>query len=138
VDVKFVPFQSNNTKEYNMRPHYNLEAWKNSMDLVDMIYDITGEFPRDEKFGLSSQLRRASISVPSNISEGAARNSAAEFANFVNIARGSLSELETQIIISKRQSFITKDKAAELITLVEKVSSQLSGLYTHLKSKKRT
>lgn len=107
------------------------------MDLVDMIYDITGEFPKDEKFGLSSQMRRASISVPSSISEGAARNSTKEFANFVNIARGSLSELETQIIISKRRSFITKDKATELIGLIGKVSSQLSGLYKHLKSKKR-
>ncbi|HET6527793.1 MAG TPA: four helix bundle protein [Balneolaceae bacterium] len=120
-----------------MRPHYNLEAWKNSMDLVDHIYEITARFPKDEKFGLSSQMRRASISVPSNISEGAARNSTAEFANFVNIARGSLSELETQIIISKRQRFIKKDKAAELIAKIEKVSSQLSGLYKHLKSKKR-
>ena len=116
-----------------MRPHYKLDVWKNSMDLVDMIYEITREFPDEEKFGLSSQMRRAAVSIPSNLAEGAAREGKMEFANFINIAKGSLSELETQVIISERQSYI--DEKKELIGLIEKISSQLSGLHRHIKTK---
>ena len=115
-----------------MRPHYKLEAWKNAMDLVDQIYDVTNNFPSDERFGLRSQMRRSAVSVPSNIAEGAARKGDAEFANFINIAKGSLSELETQLIISKRQHYL--EDISELIDMVEKVSSQLSGLHTYLLS----
>jgi len=113
-----------------MRPHYKLEAWKNAMDLVDEIYRISRDFPTEEKFGLTSQMRRAAISVPSNLAEGAARKSKAEFANFVNISKGSLSELETQLIISKRQKYV--DNISDLIDLIGKVSSQLSGLHNYL------
>lgn len=113
-----------------MRPHYKLDAWKDSMNLVDKIYQITQEFPSEEKFGLTSQMRRAAVSVPSNLAEGAARKGQAEFAHFINIAKGSLSELETQLIISKRQNYI--EEISELIDLIGKVSSQLSGLYMHV------
>jgi four helix bundle protein len=82
-----------------MRPHYKLNAWKDSMKLVDEVYKITRQFLFEEKFGLISQMRRSAISIPSNLAEGAARKGQAEFANFINIAKGSLSELETQIII---------------------------------------
>jgi len=82
-----------------MRPHYKLNAWKDSMKLVDEVYKITRQFLSEEKFGLISQMRRSAISIPSNLAEGAARKGQAEFANFINIAKGSLSELETQIII---------------------------------------
>jgi len=116
-----------------MRPHYKLEAWKNSMDLVDDIYELTGDFPAEEKFGLVSQMRRSAVSVPSNIAEGAARNSDAEFAHHLNIAKGSLSELETQVIISKRQDYVAN--ISEIIDLIEKVASQLSGLYSHVKNR---
>jgi four helix bundle protein len=117
-----------------MRPHYKLEAWKNAMDLVDEIYKISKGFPSEEKFGLTSQMRRAAISVPSNLAEGAARKSNAEFANFVNIANGSLSELETQLLISKRQDYV--DDISNLIDLIGKVSSQLTGLYRYLSDSK--
>ncbi len=116
-----------------MRPHYKLDAWKNSMDLVDEIYQITREFPPEEKFGLTSQMRRAAISIPSNLAEGAARKGQAEFANFINIAKGSLSELETQLIISKRQNYI--NDISDLVDLIGKIASQLSGLYKYIKSK---
>lgn len=115
-----------------MRPHYKLDAWKNSMDLVDEIYKISRRFPSEEKFGLTSQMRRAAISVPSNLAEGAARKGNAEFANFINIAKGSLSELETQLIISKRQNYI--GDISEIVDLIAKVSSQLSGLHNHVLS----
>ncbi|WP_445665901.1 four helix bundle protein [Fodinibius sp. AD559] len=113
-----------------MRPHYKLEAWKNAMNLVDEIYKISKGFPTEEKFGLTSQMRRSAISVPSNLAEGAARKSKAEFANFVNIAKGSLSELETQLIISKRQNYI--HNISSLLDLTGKVSSQLNGLQNYL------
>ncbi len=116
-----------------MRPHYKLDAWKDSMDLVDEIYRISRGFPPEEKFGLTSQMRRSAISIPSNLAEGAARKGQAEFANFINIAKGSLSELETQLIISKRQNYI--DDISEIVDLMAKVSSQLSGLHKHIVSK---
>lgn len=100
------------------------------MDLVDEIYKVSKDFPSEEKFGLTSQMRRAAISVPSNLAEGAARKGKAEFANFVNIAKGSLSELETQLIISKRQNYI--DDISNLLELIGKVSSQLHGLHNYL------
>lgn len=103
------------------------------MDLVDAIYSITKKFPDSEKFGLTSQMRRSAISVPSNISEGAARSSNAEFAHFLNIAKGSLSELETQILISKRQNYASD--LTDILELIGKVSSQLNGLYKHVKKK---
>lgn len=106
-----------------MRPHYRLDAWKNAMDLVDEIYKLTRHFPSEEKFGLTAQMRRSAISIPSNLAEGAARKGSAEFANFINIAIGSLSELETQLIIAKRQGYI--EDLSELIDLVEKISSPI-------------
>lgn len=116
-----------------MRPHYKLEAWKNAMDLVDKIYNVSKDFPLEEKFGLTSQMRRAAISVPSNLAEGAARKSNSEFANFINIAKGSLSELETQLIISKRQNYI--EDISHLIDLIGTVSSQLNGFYNYVLKK---
>jgi len=84
------------------------------MDLVSHIYEVTAEFPDDERFGLTSQLRRASVSVPSNISEGWGRNSQAHLANFTRIARGSLSELDTLIELSRRQGLIKDAVCQEL------------------------
>jgi four helix bundle protein len=76
--------------------HKDLDLWKKSMNLVVLIYDITSKFPSDERFGLTSQMRRAAVSIPSNIAEGAARKGDKEFIQFLMIALGSLSELETQ------------------------------------------
>ena len=87
-------------------PHRNLEAWKKSMDLVESIYKTTSKFPQHEQFGLTVQLRRASISVPSNIAEGASSRSGAHFGNYLTIALGSLSELDTQIEIAFRLKYI--------------------------------
>jgi four helix bundle protein len=76
--------------------HKDLDVWKKSMNLVVLIYDITSKFPSDERFGLTSQMRRAAVSIPSNIAEGAARKGDKEFIQFLMIALGSLSEVETQ------------------------------------------
>ena len=88
------------------RPHKNLDVWKESVALATEIYKITSNFPKSEIYGIVSQMRRAAVSVPSNIAEGAARNSDKEFAQFLNIAGGSLSELDTQVEISFNLDYI--------------------------------
>ncbi|WP_413533362.1 four helix bundle protein [Empedobacter brevis] len=89
-----------------MRSHKDLLVYQKSLDLVTSIYSITNHFPKEEQFGLTSQLRRASVSIPSNIAEGAGRKSKKEFIQFLYIALGSLNEVETQIEISKRLDYI--------------------------------
>jgi len=84
-----------------MVSHEKLEAWQQAMHLVKSIYDITKAFPKDEIYGLTSQMRRAAVSIPSNIAEGAARSGTKEYAHFINIARGSLAELDTQYKIAQ-------------------------------------
>ena len=89
-----------------MRTHKDLDAWKNGIALVEVVYQVTREFPHTELYGLTSQMRRAAVSVPSNIAEGAARNSTKEFIQFLYVSLGSLSEVETQLIIAKRLSYL--------------------------------
>lgn len=85
--------------------HKDLEVWKKSIDLVVAVYEIADALPADEKFGLKSQLKRAAVSIPSNISEGAGRSSTKELIRFIDIAKGSLCELETQLIVVERLGF---------------------------------
>ncbi len=91
-----------------MRPHHSLDAWKRSIDFVVEVYKMTDTFPKEEKFGLTSQIRRASVSIPANIAEGAARKSDKEFLQFLSIAQGSTSEVETEILIANRLGFLEK------------------------------
>lgn len=85
--------------------HKDLEVWNRSVDLVVKVYELTKEIPENEKFGLISQMKRSAISIPSNIAEGAGRSTAKEFIRFIDIANGSLSELETQLIITEKLKF---------------------------------
>ena len=87
--------------------HKDLEVYKHSLDLVEQIYQLTAHLPASENFGLISQLRRASISLPSNIAEGSSRGSTKDFIRFLNMASGSLAELETQLVIAERLGYIT-------------------------------
>ena len=91
-----------------MSGHKDLNAWKKSMQLVLDVYSLTSEFPKEEIYGLTSQIRRSAVSIPSNIAEGAARNSQKEFSHFLYVALGSLAELETQLIIAQNLSYIQK------------------------------
>jgi four helix bundle protein len=93
--------------------HKNLEVWKKSMDLVESVYQLTNNFPDTEKFGLTNQIRRAVVSIPSNIAEGAGRKSDKELIQFVHIAIGSLAEVETQYLISLRLKYIVKNEIIE-------------------------
>jgi len=91
-----------------MTSHKDLKVWQKGIELVKVIYDITKTFPSNEQFGLTSQIRRCSVSIPSNIAEGCGRNSDKELIHFLYIALGSASELETQIIISQELGFFGK------------------------------
>jgi four helix bundle protein len=92
------------------KPHKKLLAWQKSMSLVVEIYELTKSFPRYEIYGLASQVRRASVSVPSNISEGAAGRSVTQFRNFLSIAIGSLNEISTQLEIAFRVGYLDRHK----------------------------
>ncbi|MDQ2070129.1 four helix bundle protein [Natronospira bacteriovora] len=108
------------------RAHHKLRAWQEAVTLVKLVYRFTGQFPADERYGLMSQMRRAAVSVPSNISEGAARATSADMVRFLVMARGSLAELETQVIIANELGFSRPD--AELTDQLDTVFSLLGGL----------
>lgn len=110
--------------------HYRLNGWKAAMELVESVYRKTEFFPAEEKFGLRAQMRRAAISIPSNIAEGAARGSKKEFSRFLNIARGSAAELDTQIQLAARLGYM-KDSSA-LATQVSTTARLLTGLIKSL------
>ena len=111
-----------------MHRYKELEVWKKSMDLVQTVYGLTGTFPDKEKFGLVSQLNRCAVSIPSNIAEGAGRNSKGEFKQFIGIAVGSLFELETQILIAHRIVYISNESKNLVTSEVESIHKMLFGL----------
>ena len=108
------------------KPHKKLKVWQEAIVLTEMAYKVTSNFPKEEKFGLVSQMRRSSVSVASNIAEGAARYNNKEKIQFFLIARGSISELDTQLEISKRLDFINADN--KIFKKIEEVSILLYGL----------
>lgn len=118
-----------------MRPHENLEVWKKSVEFVVTIYKRTNDFPSDEKFGLTSQIRRAAVSVPANIAEGAARQSDKDFLRFISIAQGSCSEVETELIIGAKLGFLKQEDYSELKAHADSIGRMLVGLSKHLKTK---
>jgi len=115
-----------------VKTHKDLEIWQNGIELVVQIYEITSKFPKTEIYGLTSQLRRSAVSVPSNIAEGAARNSDKEFIQFLYISLGSLSELETQLIIAEKIGY---GNAVFLNDLIEKIRRMTLNLIKFLKTR---
>ena len=113
--------------------HKDLEVWKQSIDFVTAIYNITKSFPKEEIYGLTSQIRRASVSIPSNIAEGAARKNKTEFRQFLYIALGSLTEVETQLIISLKILLLNERKFEELNSKLVSIRKMLIGLIKSLK-----
>jgi four helix bundle protein len=105
--------------------HRELDAWKEAMALTEDVYAATSGFPPTELYGLTTQMRRAAVSVPSNISEGAGRNSRKEFFHFLGVALGSLAELETQVILSQRLGYLEN---TSLLDRLGKVRSLILGL----------
>jgi four helix bundle protein len=115
----------------------DLIAWQKGMGLVAAIYDATEGFPSHERFGLVSQLRRAAVSVPSNIAEGKAHYSNRDFVRFQRHARGSLAEIETQVLISQQRQYLTTAITADLSQRLDELSRILSGLINSLKERER-
>ena len=110
------------------RAHKQLRVWQESMKLAKMVYDLTRAFPDDERFGLVSQMRRAAVSVPSNIAEGSARQTRRESIKFYSIARGSLSELDTQLELCRALNMLSEERFSEASMLMETVGALLNGL----------
>jgi len=117
------------------RAHKKLDVWKEGVALATHIYQVTEKFPKSEIYGLTSQMRRAAVSVPSNIAEGAARFSSKEFAQFLNIAGGSLSELDTQLEIAFNLNFITVEQREQIDQRIESVTGKLGGLISVIRKK---
>ncbi len=118
-----------------MQTHKDLDVWKNSISFVTDIYSITKNFPKEEVYGITSQIRRSAVSIPSNIAEGAGRNHVKENIQFLYISLGSLSELETQLIISHNLGFIDNEILDDICTKMKLITSQISGLINYMKSK---
>lgn len=114
------------------RNHRSLKAWQKAIELVEHVYAATASFPREELFGLASQMRRAAVSVPANIAEGAARTGTKELLRFLGIAAASLSELDTHVEIAKRLGYLKDDS---LQREIDAVSALLMGLHASVKKK---
>jgi four helix bundle protein len=121
-----------NPEAVGQKTHKNLDVWNRAMDLAVEVYSITSQFPKEELFGLVSQARRAAVSVPSNIAEGAARNSTKEYIRFLYMALGSIAELETQLLLAARLKLVPRIKALDR---VEQVRQLILGLLRFLKRK---
>lgn len=100
-----------------MKSYRDLIVWQKSMDIVTLVYKFLRQFPNDEKFGLTSQIKRSSVSIPSNIAEGYGRNYTKDYARFLQIARGSLYEMQTQLKIGVNLEFISEDDLKEIMSL---------------------
>ena len=118
------------------RNYRDLIAWQKAMDLVEMVYQATRGFPKEEIYGLTSQVRRAAVSIASNIAEGEGRRSAGDFQRFLSMAYGSLREVETQILIAERLHYLPAEKASELMGAAGEIGRVVNGLMASLSRKK--
>jgi four helix bundle protein len=121
-----------------VKKYSELIAWQKAVDLVESVYKATASFPREEIYGLTSQVRRAAVSVPSNIAEGQGRKSTMEFLHHLSIAYGSLTETETQLLIAGRLAYLEQKKVDHLIEQTNEVGRLLNGLSNSLSAKQRT
>jgi len=125
--------QNSATKEIEtMRPHQKLEVWIKALELVTDIYKDTERFPKEERYGLTSQIRRAAVSIPANVAEGAGRHSKKEFAHFLSNSQGSASELETELVIAHRLGYLNETSLARLIAQLERIGRLITGLRRHV------
>ena len=111
-----------------VRHYRELEVWQLAMDLAVECYSATKAFPSDERFGLISQIRRAASSIPANIAEGQGRSHTKEFLQHLSIAKGSLTELETHLLLSQRIGFLDESKLDPLLATADRISRMISGL----------
>ena len=116
--------------------YQDLKVWQKALDWAEAIYEATAHWPKDERFGLIAQIRRAAVSVASNIAEGAARRSTGEFIQFVGVAQGSLAEAETQLLLAQRFNYLPSGDAAALLTASAEISRMLAALSNSLVRRK--
>ena len=117
-----------------MKTHKDLDVYNLSIDLITNVYSLTNNFPKEELFGLTSQVRRSAVSIPTNIAEGSARNHSKEFKQFLYISLGSASELDTLILIAHKLGYITQEGYNNIILKLTSVSKMLQGLIKSVKS----
>lgn len=116
--------------------HYEkLDVWQKAMDLVDTVYDVTVSFPNEERYGLTSQINRSAVSIPSNIAEGSARTSTKDFLRFLSITLGSLAELDTQLRIALRREYLKAEHYSALQASLFEVGRMTRGLQKSLQAK---
>ena len=118
-----------------IRSYQDLDAWKLAMRLTRTVYEVTKGFPSDERFGLTSQVRRASVSIPSNVAEGWGRGSTQDYARFLRMARGSLYEVETQLIIARDLGYVDEGSLAGAIEQATEAGRVLAGLTKSIENK---
>jgi four helix bundle protein len=116
-----------------VKSFHDLVAWQKAMELVTEIYKMSQKFPKEEIFGLTSQIRRAAVSIPSNIAEGRGKSSPGEFQQFLYHAKGSLAEVETQVIIATNLEYVKLQEVTNIMELIDRVGRLLSGLLTAIK-----
>jgi four helix bundle protein len=116
-----------------LNDYKELEAWQIAMDLAQEVYRLTRDFPKEEIYGLTNQVRRAAVSIPSNVAEGASRAGSKEFLHFLHIARGSASELETQLMLAVKLGYLRD--SADLLAILSRVRRLINGLIRSLKDK---
>src|SRR6185369_1757368 len=114
--------------KFTMFNFEKLETWQKAINFADLVYDVTRNFPADERFGLTNQMRRAAVSISSNIAEGTARNSKNDYARFLEIATGSLFEVVSQSFVGRRQGFLSENDFQKLYNAAEEQGKMLSGL----------
>lgn len=114
----------------------DLAVWQRAMELAETVYRYTSVFPREETWGLRQQIRRAVTSIPSNIAEGQGRGTTKEFLHFLRIARGSLNELVTELLLARRFGFIEADRSSSIRSLADEVSRMLGALIRSLESRR--
>ncbi len=119
----------------SVKDYRELIVWQEAMDLVETIYRATGAFPREEIYGLTSQIRRAAISIPSNIAEGNGRNTTRDYVHFLGMAYGSVKEVETQVLIAERLRYVNSTHSAELVKTTTEIARLISGLMNSLNRK---
>lgn len=119
------------------RDFRNIKAWKNADDLATLIYSVTKTFPKEELYGLTSQIRRAAVSIPANIAEGAARKNTKEYLQFLYIAQGSASELEYLLHLSKRTGYLKDSEYDKLEDLREQTAKMLYGLISYIEKESK-
>jgi four helix bundle protein len=119
----------------SVRTYRDLSVWQRAMDLVVVAYQRSKQLPKDELYGLTSQMRRAATSIPANIAEGQGRRFTKEFLHFLGVARGSLLELETHVLVSHRLGFLNDSEVNECLGVAAEVSKMLSGLMRSLESR---